>query len=1491
MAVGSIITAKDLEEGYQPLLLLVFTFRDSDVSPTILRVATHGLRAADAGFVPSGITGFPHNGQEFVARVLNQGITATQALEQGIDITPTLTVSLADADKTMWTTYERPIGFKGAILDAYFIFWNVGVDDFSSDFGCVFHGICGPGQINEDTLDVRATSKLNMNQITLPGTQAQQRCPWIYTNTVGLSLAEATVRHQAAADDPSSPFNRCGYSPLAVGPNARGNKDGPTNPFTTCDRTFAACVVRLGDSTNVWSKGVNPAPIEQDESGRDTGHFGGSQWDPPKSFISKGFGQSDFEEILTNSNEQKIGQRIPLVFGTAWTDPIILNVVGDANLTRMEVAVCTGEVSNIRRVVVNDIQVDEKSTVTSIFDQQLAIALWWEFVNNGTRKGDVNEDTLYDGTGDPYGNICVLSITIPRRLSPSSSIPRVRVLLDGPKINVFETGFTITNATNATPIVVTTSASHGYIDGDTVLIQNVAGNPATNGLWIINQLTSTTYELNDSVGNGTYDSGGVSHKYDLAFSKNPAWNLMDVLIQTTWRYIELDIQTFFDAATFCAVTISFTNIFGNAGTHPRYEIGFTLAKPMNTSQLIRRIRASCRGLLRPNDTGQLQLLIEQTLAGQQPAAISGSNWNTAIESKNAAGATTDGFVAYKFDYNSILRERGSKSSSLKITQSPIENTPNKIRVPYTEQELQFTPDSATVLDDKDIDRIDQEVDGTPSIQAIGILSFDQAIRTAAFIFARNYRGNNRSAATAGDTGGTFQFNLTTSFKAQHLRIGHIVLVDYPQLTLNASLESPPATPIDGFLAKVLAIKPATNFERAQIKVAYHNDDWYVDTFGQENSPTASGLFRDRLVRPALPWLPNEETPITNNPLWSVTALGFSIKQVYESGADNRSIPKVVIRGQLPVNTFAGNGLNPPAIALQGTTAPSGGTIEAGVKYYALVVAKDTNGKLTPPSDPDAPCEIVVPAGANTATITIPITEWRVGTTDYEIFVGNLRHKLSHQGSAAVTPPSTPASITLTVLNESTWGLPDVEFDRITVRAQRALHLGVVGIEIVAVTATTIQVSLFSDNQFATNQFAPSSGNPYYLTVVGLFDNEENLPILDFEVLSNTGDTFTLAASQPDPTTIDRGDGTTGLQVKDVIIVRMRPTAGSDGGGNFIQDANWSNASNTFLVPVAVTDATNATPIVITIAEDKGWVDQDRVYITGVLGNAAANGVRFIDRLTATTYGLYSDKPLTAAIVGSGAYTSGGIAKQQVEGLIVNDEIGRELYIVRGKGTGTYAKVLSNTSDKIYIEGEWIVVPDESSIIIVLDPGWVQTMETDAINNSDPTTSIDLSLEVANYLNRQLFVQAFTMDGGRNESFRSLSPFRELWIFGTSIGSVTAPIKVEVPDGSNKVYPNLTESTRFLVIDAPADFTIELPEYRTSASTPGTGSPPLGTEDIVISVRHGSTPRVVTWGTGYSGVSANKFPSSPLANHKDNWGFDIESPAITVLKNHSLTDET
>lgn len=74
---------------------------------------------------------------------------------------------------------------------------------------------------------------------------------------------------------------------------------------------------------------------------------------------------------------------------------------------------------------------------------------------------------------------------------------------------------TVTNATNATPIVVTTSTAHSLSAGDIVTISGVGGNTAANGTFKVASATATTFQLTNSgtgadiAGNGAYTSGGT----------------------------------------------------------------------------------------------------------------------------------------------------------------------------------------------------------------------------------------------------------------------------------------------------------------------------------------------------------------------------------------------------------------------------------------------------------------------------------------------------------------------------------------------------------------------------------------------------------------------------------------------------------------------------------------------------------------------------------------------------------------------------------------------------------------------------------------------------------------------------------------------------------------------------------------------------------------------------------------------------------------------
>jgi hypothetical protein len=68
----------------------------------------------------------------------------------------------------------------------------------------------------------------------------------------------------------------------------------------------------------------------------------------------------------------------------------------------------------------------------------------------------------------------------------------------------------ITAATNASPIVITTGANHGMTVGQPYIvnISGVSGNTAANGKWAVNVLSTTSFSLTNSTGNGAFDAAG-----------------------------------------------------------------------------------------------------------------------------------------------------------------------------------------------------------------------------------------------------------------------------------------------------------------------------------------------------------------------------------------------------------------------------------------------------------------------------------------------------------------------------------------------------------------------------------------------------------------------------------------------------------------------------------------------------------------------------------------------------------------------------------------------------------------------------------------------------------------------------------------------------------------------------------------------------------------------------------------------------------------------
>lgn len=67
----------------------------------------------------------------------------------------------------------------------------------------------------------------------------------------------------------------------------------------------------------------------------------------------------------------------------------------------------------------------------------------------------------------------------------------------------------ISSSTNATPIVVTCNA-HGYANGDTIVITGHTTNTNANGTWEISNVTTNTFTLVNSIGNGVGGATGTA---------------------------------------------------------------------------------------------------------------------------------------------------------------------------------------------------------------------------------------------------------------------------------------------------------------------------------------------------------------------------------------------------------------------------------------------------------------------------------------------------------------------------------------------------------------------------------------------------------------------------------------------------------------------------------------------------------------------------------------------------------------------------------------------------------------------------------------------------------------------------------------------------------------------------------------------------------------------------------------------------------------------
>lgn len=146
-----------------------------------------------------------------------------------------------------------------------------------------------------------------------------------------------------------------------------------------------------------------------------------------------------------------------------------------------------------------------------------------------------------------------------------------------------KTPVAITSSTDATPIVVT-ATSHGFSNGDMVMINGHTTNIAANGTYIVAAVTANTFALTDrytganiaGTGGGAGASGVV-----IAAPKIP--------LVTDFKSIELQVSTSGTATTTIKIAGSLGKTLVNTSTHgdcPNFGATIAVSNPYQFLQII-----------------------------------------------------------------------------------------------------------------------------------------------------------------------------------------------------------------------------------------------------------------------------------------------------------------------------------------------------------------------------------------------------------------------------------------------------------------------------------------------------------------------------------------------------------------------------------------------------------------------------------------------------------------------------------------------------------------------------------------------------------------------------------------------------------------------------------------------------------------------------------------------------------------------------------------
>jgi hypothetical protein len=1020
-----------------------------------------------------------YNGNTYLARLQGNPIEQIQAQSpQGYDIPGSINLVIADGDFTIWGTHANAFGWRGGLLTVTFVLWDIPSNAYSTNSYVWTFILDKPTIDATGVIKVAAQARQSMTRLTVPNFARQNRCGNIFPATAAQRLDGLT--------NPTSPYFGCGYSPdsslvsiggvgntttanLALPGQLPGTLTDASGNYVVCDYTRSCgagkgtltqgCMARLGNYSATTTHGGSlpcgpDGDIANDQSGRATGHFTGDTWIAPVQWKGR---------IYTNpSAGTQYGFNAPNAptgatyynqgYGTQWVNATVLEPASDPNTMVAECIVCVAPntPATILKVLVNGVEVSAESP-SNPYSQDF----YYAGGSTGGRSSTVSQISPLSGQGDPHGSMCWLVIDVPFELAASGSIPTVQVLVQFPPCLhamvigsvlstgaangctvTFPAGITNVDCAGNPPFYVYIAGNSLIPDGAYELFNFTAGPPGT--ITLLATITSGT----GTGGNIFYaplgqdtamlETGGPAAG---AAAANPVWALMDLLaLWGPFTVLDIDVPSWYAAAQICAVQIPYTAIDNSAQTHARYRCSLALVtgQRQTLAKAVLGLR-NCAGIIlaRNPANGLLQCFIEQTLADQQGAPITGSNHNTAVSSLTAAGATASGYLAYLFDGNGSI-EKGT----FKMGGRSLNDTPNTIECAFQDSANAWVQDSATTIDPKAyVSSGSQEIAAPFSM--VGPDNFDQVTRRSNVELAKALYGNSRF-----DAGGTELPSFKTTVKAAHLasRVGFICGINYAQLGLGM------------VLARLLSATPNTDGEHWDLAFRWHYDAWHTDAYDQNPAPYQRNPMSSPPNRHPWPLKPARSAWIPSDALFS----GLQTIGLWTTNG------QITVSSVPPINVVS-QVMSAPRVPLQATIGGSG-TIAAGT-YLVCFVGIDAAGLK---SQPSANVTAVVASGSS--TITVSNIVWDSGAVDYEVYFGPHSHNMWRVDPAPGSGAS-PVALSITIgasgLPTDGVGRPDVVENSVLVLVTPIRHGGIWGSGASAIATHVISIpSTPTVNQWA-----------------------------------------------------------------------------------------------------------------------------------------------------------------------------------------------------------------------------------------------------------------------------------------------------------------------------------------------------------------------------------------------------------------------------------------